>query len=220
MLKLNVHSAELLFVFSIDHAHLPQTLSHPPHYPATNGFLSQDSCYPLTDSEWQSSGYCSSFPEGGERRERVPVVLNTHKQSWSCEAAEDVAVWRDGHTSDSQRYVDSGRNKWKGGQCESEDGVGEEGGILEERIRAHVKFLSSGTCASVTPNTCFCVPHQYSSVLLCTVSSLVNAQHQLSVVTTSDLRITLRDTVLSATRGESSLIPNPHSYSTLPDFTP
>ena len=140
----------------------------------------------------------------------MPVVLNTHphKQPWSCEASEDVAVWRDGRTSDSQRCVDSGRDKWKGGQCESEEGVGDEGGVLEERIRAHVKFLSSGKCANVTPNTCFCVPHQYSPVFLCTVSSLVNAQHQLSVVTTSDLRITLRDTVLSAIRGESSLIPN------------
>lgn len=110
--------------------------------------------------------------------------------------------------SNSQQCVD--RDKWKGEHCESEDRVSDGSGVLEERVRAHVKFLSSGTCASLTPNTCFYVPHQYMYTL-CTVSSLVNAQHHLSVVTTSDLRITLRDTVLSATSGESILIPNPHS---------
>ena len=140
----------------------------------------------------------------------MPMVMNTHghKQPWSCGASEDASVKGDGCLSNSQQCVD--RDRWKGEHGESEDRVSDGSGVLEERVRAHVKFLSSGTCASLTPNTRFCVPHQYT---LCTVSSLVNAQHHLSVVTTSDLRITLRDTVLSATRGESILIPNPHSKS-------
>ena len=91
----------------------------------------------------------------------MPVVMNTHahKQPWSCGASEDPSVRRDGCMSNSQQCVDSDRDKWKGEHCESEYRVSDGSGVLEERVRAHVKFLSSGTCASLIPNTCFYVHH-------------------------------------------------------------
>jgi len=86
---------------------------HPPHHPATNGFLSQDSCYPSTDSEWQNSEYCpflAGDSEGGGVGER---------------GKEQTMLEKRGHH-------------------DSEVGVNERKMVLEERIRAHVKFLSSG----------------------------------------------------------------------------
>ena len=97
------------------------------------------------------------------------------------------------------------------GQCK--DGSTENIGnsieyTLPERIRAHVKFLSSGKF--LVPFYAsrikvflkiICIIFHFVSPPLIAVSSLVNAQHDLSAVTSSDLRATVRDTILDATKG-------------------
>ena len=41
------------------------------------------------------------------------------------------------------------------------------------------------------------------------VSSLVNSQHHLSAVTSSDLRVAVRDTILDAMKGATHISPQP-----------
>ena len=82
------------------------------------------------------------------------------------------------------------------------EGNGTKGEELRKGIKAHVQFCSSGMCvctyAAIVIRRVFNVP--------LSVSALIHTRHQLSNLTTSDLRVALRDTILEACEGEPFLM--------------
>lgn len=121
-----------------------------------------------SDSEWQSSGYSSSYQENSQ-----------------CPDGEESTSIKD--RDDGGQLVCGGK-----GSSTSRDRFEKDNGsclgsikdhkeAVDERIRNHMKFFSS-------------------------VSSLAKIQHHFSSVLHSDLRVTLRDTVLSAIRGLSDAV--------------
>ena len=96
-----------------------------------------------SDGEWQSSGYCSSFPAQKENKSKRLALSD----GGSCDVVmvdESQSCTEEGDGSNEMFAREAVANRKFDHDCDHDGGVGDSD--LQEKIATHIKFCKSGMC--------------------------------------------------------------------------